>query len=91
MPNRRDQAQLLAACVGSNPTVRTNSHRDGMKISLMLLSIFISFTAIAASDNDDPKKKFNTSDRFTTKTTITWIVSDDVQTECNTQSRKAWK
>lgn len=50
------------------------------------MSLFVVTNAMAF--NDDPNKSFDTSNNYTTQSTITWRPVEDVQKACETESRK---
>jgi hypothetical protein len=57
-----------------------------MKTTALIISMIVATNAMAF--NDDPNKPFDTSNNYTTQSTITWRPVDDVQKACEAESRK---
>jgi hypothetical protein len=56
------------------------------KVAVIITSLLVASQATAL--NDDPNKPFDTSNNYTTQSTITWRPVDDVQKACEAESRK---
>ena len=85
-------ARLLAAFVGSNPTVYTNLGKRKAKMKTVMIALaIVSINALADVKDpkwQDPHAKFDTANNFTFKTTVTHRPVDNVQQECEKESRK---
>lgn len=57
-----------------------------MKTKTLVISLLISSNVLAF--NDDPNRPFDTSNNFTTTSTINWRTVDDVQRTCEAESRR---
>jgi len=79
-----NRARLLAAFVGSNPTIRTIfNHTQKEARMKKALAIFLMFVGSAHAG-----EKFSTDSNFVTTSTIRWIQVDNVFETCDIESKK---
>ena len=59
-----------------------------MQKLITFLATAIFATSAVAADWDDPEARFDATKNFTNKSTIEWVVTKDLQTVCDRESKK---
>ena len=79
-----NRARLLAAFVGSNPTIRTifnyTQKEARMKKALVVLLMLVG--------SAHASERFSTNSNFVTTSTINWVAVDNVFEACDIESKK---
>jgi len=55
-------------------------------VNFIAISIFA--TSAVAADWEDPEARFDATKNFTSKSTIEWVLTKDVQTTCDRESKR---